>query len=246
VGFIVDLHRFIVPIVSTAVSAVILLGIRSVLLRWFRKQHASGPSQLSVFALGAIHLPSLFWCLALSLHFGLRYAKIPPEDTHFAQELIQVLILFSVTMALANYLNRVIQHSLSRIHSPLAQNGLVRGVAQCLVYIVGILTILSKLEVRIEPLLTALGVGGLAVSLALQDTLGNIFAGINLLIDRAIRLGDRIQLDSGQQGVVEDIGWRTTKLRLDSKDLLIIPNVKLAQNVAIRRTPPEGPPSSGQ
>jgi small-conductance mechanosensitive channel len=100
-----------------------------------------------------------------------------------------------------------------------------------------LMIILERLGVHIEPLLTALGVGGLAVSLALQDTLANLFAGISLLIDRALKVGDRVKLDTGQEGEIIDIGWRTTRIQLSGEDLLVLPNTKLAQGISVRRKP---------
>jgi len=70
---------------------------------------------------------------------------------------------------------------------------------------------LARLRISITPIVTALGVGGLAVALALQDTLANLFAGIHLLMSGTITLGDLVKLETGQEGIVEDIGWRITK-----------------------------------
>jgi small-conductance mechanosensitive channel len=80
-------------------------------------------------------------------------------------------------------------------------------------------------------LLTALGVGGLAVALALQDTLSNLFAGFYLTVARQIRLGDYVKLDTGQEGYVEDIGWRATMIRLLPNNMVIVPNNKISQAI---------------
>ena len=74
--------------------------------------------------------------------------------------------------------------------------------------------ILNQLHVSIAPILTALGVGGLAVALALQDTLSNLFAGFYVAVAGQVRLGDYIvKLDTGEEGYVTDISWRTTTIR---------------------------------
>jgi small-conductance mechanosensitive channel len=98
------------------------------------------------------------------------------------------------------------------------------------VWTVGLLILLDDLGVAITPILTALGVGGLAVALALQDTLSNLFAGIHILADQPIRVGDYVKLDSGIAGFVEDIGWRSTRLRLLSNNMTIVPNAILAKS----------------
>ena len=107
------------------------------------------------------------------------------------------------------------------------------------IWIIGGLVLLSGLGISVTPLLTALGVGGLAVALALQDTLSNFFAGIHLLMERPIRVGDFIRLESGQEGYVEDIGWRTTRIRMLPNNMVIVPNGKLAQSILTNYYLPE-------
>src|SRR5205823_797479 len=85
----------------------------------------------------------------------------------------------------------------------------------------------------ITPLLTALGIGGLAVSLALQDTLSNFFAGIYVLLDKPIRIGDTVKLESGHEGTMLAIGWRTTRLRNTSGEIIVVPNNKVVQSVLL-------------
>jgi small-conductance mechanosensitive channel len=99
------------------------------------------------------------------------------------------------------------------------------------VVILGALVILNALSISITPLLTALGVGGLAVALALQDTLGNLFAGIQIIAGKQIRPGDYIELASGQAGYVEDIAWRYTTVRKLSNNLIVVPNSTLATTI---------------
>jgi small-conductance mechanosensitive channel len=93
---------------------------------------------------------------------------------------------------------------------------------------IAFIMILSQFGIQITSLVAALGIGGLAIALALQPTLSNFFSGAYLVMDRPIRIGDYIELDSGERGTVTDIGWRSTKLRIFGDNMLIIPNSKLA------------------
>ncbi|MCZ7625269.1 MAG: mechanosensitive ion channel family protein [Candidatus Methylomirabilis sp.] len=88
-------------------------------------------------------------------------------------------------------------------------------------------------------MLTALGVGGLAVALALQGSLANLFAGIHLLVEKPLRVGDYVKLESGQEGYVVDIGWRTTRIRALPNNLVIVPNAKLADTILTNYHLPE-------
>lgn len=87
--------------------------------------------------------------------------------------------------------------------------------------------LLDAFGVSITPLLASLGIGSMAVALALQDTLSNLFAGFYLQIDEPIREGDFVRLDDGTEGKIEQIGWRSTKLILASNNVVVIPNSKL-------------------
>ena len=87
------------------------------------------------------------------------------------------------------------------------------------------------LGVPVAPLLTTLGIGSLAVALALQDTLANFFAGVHLLADRPVRPGDYIKLHDGEEGFVETIGWRSSRLRTTRNNIVVVPNQKLSQAI---------------
>nr|MBI4156124.1 mechanosensitive ion channel family protein [Candidatus Woesearchaeota archaeon] len=97
-------------------------------------------------------------------------------------------------------------------------------------FIIFILFILRLYQVDVGPLLASLGIAGLAVGLALQDTLKNIFSGASIISDKSIGLGDRIKLESGESGIVRDIGLRTTRIETPDKEIIIVPNSQLANN----------------
>lgn len=93
---------------------------------------------------------------------------------------------------------------------------------------VGILFILSSYGISISPLLTALGAGGLASALALQDTLANLFSGITTLVSKQVHMGDYIRLSSGEAGRVVDMNWRNTTIRTATGNMVIVPNKSIA------------------
>lgn len=105
-----------------------------------------------------------------------------------------------------------------------------KKVAYGVVGILIILWLLGQLGVEITTLIAAMGIGGLAVALAMQDTLSEFFAGAHIILDRPIKIGDYIELDSGDKGTVVDIGWRSTKIVNYKKNLVVIPNSKLANS----------------
>ena len=186
-----------------------------------------------------IKLPSLFLCLAIGLHLALEFSELPSRYVFYVTRIIHLVIVLSVVIGATHISGMLFRYYIKRYELPVAAPGLAIGVINGIFWILGFLIALTILGVSIAPLLTALGIGGLAVSLALKDTLENIFAGINVLMEKSIRVGDFIRLESGQEGTVKDITWRTTRIQLLSNNTVIIPNSKLAQSVVTNYHLPE-------
>jgi len=96
--------------------------------------------------------------------------------------------------------------------------------------VVGGMIILDNLGISLTPLLTTLGIGSLAVAIGLQDTLGNLFSGLYIKADRPIEVGHYVRLDSGEEGYIDRIGWRNTRIRMLRNNMIIVPNSKLVQS----------------
>jgi small-conductance mechanosensitive channel len=117
-------------------------------------------------------------------------------------------------------------------HDPRAvYAGALRKIINGVIIALGLMIVLSQLGVAIGPLLASLGVAGIAVALALQDTLGNLFSGIYLAFDQPIRPGDYVKLDNGVEGFVEHIGWRNTCIRPWENNYIVVPNSKLSESI---------------
>ncbi len=113
----------------------------------------------------------------------------------------------------------------TRIHSlPPLQRAL-----RAVIWAAGALMVLTAVGIEITPLLAGLGLGGLAMALALQPLLANIFASSYLLSDQSIRIGDAVQVQGGPTGTIEDIGWCATRIRSTDNNLVLVPNAVLAQ-----------------
>ncbi|MBU0630715.1 MAG: mechanosensitive ion channel family protein [Candidatus Margulisbacteria bacterium] len=104
-------------------------------------------------------------------------------------------------------------------------------IANIVVWGVGLLMLMDLLGVSVTPVLASLGIAGLAVGLALQDTLGSFFAGLYILIDQPVRVGDYVEIENGLKGYVEKIGWRETMIRTLPNNMIVVPNTKLSQSI---------------
>jgi len=115
---------------------------------------------------------------------------------------------------------------------------ILKKVAYGIIFGIVILAMLGQLGIRIETLIATLGIGGLALALALQPTLANFFSGMQMVLDRPLRIGDYVKLDSGQEGTVTDIGWRSTRIRTPTNNILTIPNSRLADSAIMNYDSP--------
>ncbi|MFZ1946902.1 MAG: mechanosensitive ion channel family protein, partial [bacterium] len=126
-----------------------------------------------------------------------------------------------------------------RVSAGLPVTSLTQHISRLVIFAVGLLVILNTLGITITPILATLGVGGLAVALALQDTLANLFAGLHIVVAKQVRVGDYVKLDSGDAGYVTDINWRTTKIRMLANNVVLVPNDKIAKAIVTNFHLPE-------
>lgn len=109
---------------------------------------------------------------------------------------------------------------------------LMRRVIMIVICAIGLIVLLDYLEINITPFIASLGIGGIAIALALQPTLGNFFASTQLISDRVVRIGDYIELENGTiTGYVTDVGWRSTRIRTPTNNIITIPNSRLADSI---------------
>jgi small-conductance mechanosensitive channel len=155
------------------------------------------------------------------------------------QQVLLVAVVLAATLALARFAERYLQLHMERHRGALPVTSIFTNVTRMVVYLIGTLIILQALGIAITPILTALGVGGLAVALALQDTMANLFSGLHIIASRQVRPGDYIKLDSGEEGYISDITWRSTTIRERPDNMIIVPNAKLASATITNYDRPE-------
>jgi small-conductance mechanosensitive channel len=237
----VAMWQLLWPALGFAVVAALALALRAVLLSTLRRL-ARQPNGLAAFA-EAVRLPSVLWAIVLGLWAALQVAeemaRMPRRLGQQLGLLLEVAIVLSVTITVAGVLGTIITRAGERQALGGPVTGLARTVARGAVLIVGGLVLLSTLGIEITPILTALGVGGLAVALALQDTLANLFAGMHLLADRPIRVGDYVKIADLVEGYVLDVGWRSTRVRTLANNVVVVPNKKVAESIITNYDLPE-------
>jgi small-conductance mechanosensitive channel len=207
------------------------LVLQRTLLRQLARAVARTRSNADDLLITALRGPLVLWCTIVGLYLGLQVASLPPAPSRVAERALVVLLVVSVTWALATVAADLVRLRARAAAGALPSTNLITNLARVAVLTLGGLVILETLGISITPLITALGVGGLAVGLALQDTLANLFAGIHILLSRQVRPGDFVRLSSGEEGYVLDVTWRYTTIRQLPNNVTIVPNSRLASAV---------------
>ncbi len=233
------LHNYIVPLFLAVVIIVALCLVRTIAFRLLHRWATKTDTKFDDIIIQSVKFPSLFWCIAIGIYVGIGVSDLSEKYVLYATKAIYIVLIFSVTLATANLSGKIFRNYLQVSNLPIPTTGLFYGLLKGTILVIGILIILSVLGISITPLITALGVGGLAVALALQDTLANLFAGLHILVEKSIRVGDFIRLETGQEGFVEDITWRTTRIKMLPNNMVVIPNSKLAQSIVTNYHLPE-------
>jgi small-conductance mechanosensitive channel len=173
-----------------------------------------------------------FWSLLGGAWIAAGLWNVDPDIQHLIERVIFVAAAFSATLAVSAVATGLVGLYGSSVPD-MQVTGLTNSIVNILVLGLGLLVILNSLGVSITPMLTALGVGGLAVALALQDPLSNMFAGVFLTISGQIRVGDYVRLDNNLEGYVVDFSWRSARVRQLANNVVVVPNAKLAQSMVL-------------
>jgi small-conductance mechanosensitive channel len=229
----------VTPLIVFAITLAVAWLVRRIILGTLRAWNARTDSKPGRILVDALRGPLWIWGLILAVHLSLQFSELPARYTRWSSKTLGALVILSFTLMSMKLARNLVRHFGDQVPGALPVSTLSETLAQLAVLILGILLVLNELGFSITPILTALGVGGLAVALALQDTLSNLFAGFYIAVARQVRLGDYIKLDSGHEGYVIDIGWRSTSIRSLANNLVVVPNSKLGQAIVTNYHLPE-------
>jgi len=213
--------------ISTVMGYFLRRQVLGRLSRW--AQENDSPAGDIIFS--AIKSPFILLSVMIGTYLALEFSELSKKLVDRAEKGLSILAIIAVSMAAANILSGYIRIRAVKIDSRLPVTSLTENIIRITFYSVAALIILNQLGISIAPILTTLGVGGLAVALALQNTLSNFFAGFNIIVAKQLKVGDFIKLDSADSGYIEDIGWRSTKVATLKGNYIIIPNAKLAEMI---------------
>ncbi|WKK24615.1 mechanosensitive ion channel family protein [Streptomyces olivoreticuli] len=221
------LHDVIVAGIAVAAGLAAALVLR-VILRWLGERARRTRWIGDDIIVDVLRTLAPWGAVAAGVAAAAATLPLTRSAGHVVNEVLTAFVILTATFTAARVVSGLVQ-SVAQARSGVAASATIFvNITRIAVLAMGFLVILQTLGISIAPLLTALGVGGLAIALALKDTLANLFAGVHILVSKTVQPGDYIRLSGGEEGYVVDVNWRNTVVEQLSNNLVIIPNAKLA------------------
>lgn len=216
------------------------LAIKKVVVSRLRHFAAKTNTHLDDLFLDAMNFPVSMLIFSSGLLVLVRLGVSTDYISH--QQLYNLLLIVAI-LSIVLFADRVLRSAI-RVYSEKVEvfrvaGGLVQSCVRGVVLIVGIMVLLGTLGINITPLIASLGVGSLAVALALQPTMENFFAGLQVISDRQIMEGQFVRLESGEEGFVHKINMRSTWLRTPLGNMIVFPNKLLVTTRIMNYNYPE-------
>src|SRR3989339_16970 len=205
--------------------------IKEIIVKVLKKLMDKTKSDLDNMIVDVISRPLYLTTLIAGLQIALYQLSYIEQFKYIANPIFFIIYVLIGTSIVAKIFTALVTRWLKVKKQFDATPNLISKMATFTIYIIAILIVMEYFQVEIGPLIATLGIGGLAIGLALQSTLANFFAGIHIISDEPVKVGDYIEVASGVEGTVVDIGWRSTKLKTLGKTMIIIPNSKLSESI---------------
>ena len=177
--------------------------------------------------INALRVPMLLIVLISGALILVRILPLPPQWDRWLAIITKVAIIISGVIFADAIVRAALRRASRKVDYLRTSPGVVHTAVRGVIVLLAILVGLDTVGVSITPLIASLGVGSLAVALALQSPLANFFAGIQIAADKPVEIGQYIKLDSGEEGYVTRIGWRSTTIRALPNNLIVIPNSRV-------------------
>jgi small-conductance mechanosensitive channel len=225
-------NEYFIALVIFAVSLVIAKVINFFLKNYAKKITMRTKSDLDDIILKATTKPFYLLVIFVGLYFAFkRISALSPHAMWIDNGFLIICVL--ITAFIFSRIFAVLINHWLRVQQKYEQTPkLISKIVAIVVYLIAILAIMGYYKIEITPIVAALGLGGLAVGLALQDTLSNFFAGLHIITDKPVNVGDIVEIEGGTiRGTVEDISWRSTRIRRWDDNIVVVPNSKLASSI---------------
>jgi small-conductance mechanosensitive channel len=224
-----DLDRLIWTAVTLAGALLVGFVINRLVVRQFQRVAARTTRKWDDAVSAELGKRVVFWFALVGVWLAIGYWPMTPRWTLLLTDAVEFIAILSIARAGSSVAVRVLADLAPHVSSQVQVSGLMRNVVRFTILTIGLLVAFRSVGVEITPMLAALGVGGLAAALALQEPLSNLFAGLFITIAGQLRIGDYIRIEGGPEGVIGDFRWNATQLQTLAGNVVIVPNAKLSQ-----------------
>ena len=229
--------QFLLILISSISFAAIFNLVFSV---YIKKITEKTENKIDDVLLKIITRPIFLYIFFMGIYFSVKRLTVLNSYNYYIDEAFFVLIILISSYLISKIFSFGVSFWLKTHEDYERTPRLLNRLVAIAIYIIGLAIIFTHFRIQITPLIATLGVGGLAVGLAIKNTLTNFFAGIHLLSDRPISVEDYIEIPKEEiKGYVQDIGWRSTRIKSLAGNIIIVPNSKLAENTIINNYLPK-------
>ena len=229
----------ILPVIIILVSLIIGIIFRMTIIKRLSTLAKKSKSKMDDVFLDSLRSVIVLFFVLAGVFISIHIMPLSAKKAVFLDRVFQALLIFSIFWFLVILLGKFFFAYSDRLKSRIPAASILKNAVKILILAIGLMIILQTLGISVTPVITTLGIGGLAVALALQDTLANLFAGFHIIATQRVKPKDYIKLDSGEEGYVVDITWRDTLLRQLPNNYIIIPNSRLSSAVVTNYYQPQ-------
>jgi|TARA_Y100000310_G_scaffold345794_1_gene470040 small-conductance mechanosensitive channel len=229
------IRSLLILVLTVLISEIFLFIIK----KYVHKITLKTKTEIDDVILNNITKPLHILIILIGLYLALRSLSIFDHYLIWINKFSFILFVFIISFILTKILSVLVTSWLKVKKKYEKTPQLFNKIITVIIYIIATLIILDFFDIQLTPLVAALGLGGLAVGLALQDTISNFFAGLHIISDRPVNVGDYIEIEGNLKGYVEDIGWRTIRIKTLPNTIVIIPNKQLAESKIINYSMPQ-------
>ncbi|MCR5176559.1 MAG: mechanosensitive ion channel family protein [Anaerovibrio sp.] len=224
------LYLFAPPIIGMIIAIILGLTLNRAVRRYIEAHPVLQQVNFKTAAIRACDGLPLLFVVSMYVYFVVQLMTLPTPIENFLSYLLFTIIAFTVLRGIARTINAVVDSIIDR-NENIPKTSFLRNIINIIVYAIGIIIILAECGISIAPIITAMGIGGMAVALGMQEGLANFFSGLYLIFSRQVNIDDYIRLSTGQEGKISDITWRYTTISNIGGNTIIVPNKQIAASV---------------
>jgi len=227
-----ELRAWIMALVQFVILFTVLPLARAFIGRRLRNRMADDPIGALLLLRALVDATTRLFMLAVAIYLAMRWLDVPERPDRIGHTIFMVILWLQVGLWSTAAIRHLIDARRGRElpgGEGAASLNILRFVGVLVVWAVALLMLLTNLGVKIGPLIAGLGIGGVAIALAVQNVLGDLFASLSIALDKPFKVGDFLVVGE-EKGTVEQIGIKSTRLRSLSGEMIVMSNGDLLQS----------------